>query len=118
MFVRTETQKWPEPLASLSTLTDTLDHVIVSNYLIAELAEQIDEAFIVNNLPTFIGFWGIGYRVRHAAGHRHRLLDARRHHLLPPCRLVGDLRDIVLETMTVFQAQLTVTSQELLTTCL
>jgi hypothetical protein len=34
-----------------------------------------------------------------------------------PASHIGDLRDIVLEMMTVFQTQLTVASQELSTTC-
>jgi hypothetical protein len=42
--------------ASLSTLTDTPNHVIVGSYLIAELAEHLDEAFIVDNLPIFVEF--------------------------------------------------------------
>jgi hypothetical protein len=42
IFVRTEAHKWPERLASFSTLIHTPDHVTVGNYLIAEFAEHLD----------------------------------------------------------------------------
>jgi hypothetical protein len=48
MFVRTDAQKWLELCVSLSTLTDTPDHVIVGNYLNTQLAEHLDKAFILD----------------------------------------------------------------------
>jgi hypothetical protein len=118
MFVRTEAQKLPELWPSLSTLTDTPYHVIVGNHLIAQLAEHLDEALIVDNFPIFVKFEVLAIESDAPQGISADYLMLGVIISFLPASHVGDLRDIILEMRTVFQTQLTVTSQKLLATCL
>jgi hypothetical protein len=92
---RTEAQKWPELWAALPTLTDTPDHVIVGNYLIAELAEHLDKTFIVDNLPTFVEFGGLVIESDTPQGIAACYLMLGGITSFLPASYVGDLRDIV-----------------------